>query len=144
MYRNTTKVGQELFKYSHTPTFPQHAQVLSTQTTPQAIPQHLQVLSTRSQNVFPPTPPPPTQDWPSKCSLRKSLPQDPPPQDPPRLRTPINIMEESVCHFTKPDATGKLMQKAGLLIINEMSTGHKWMYECLATWIQTSACQSHP
>ena len=44
-----------------------------------------------------------------------------------RSKIPININEDSVCHFTKRDAIGKLIQKPDLLIIDEISMGHKSM-----------------
>ena len=48
-----------------------------------------------------------------------------------RLKVPIQIKESSVCSFSKNDATGKLLMKTKLLIIDEVSMGHKYVYEAI-------------
>ena len=53
-----------------------------------------------------------------------------------RCKIPLNIKEDSICYFTRRDATGQLMQKASLLVIDEMSMGHKYVFECLDRSLQ--------
>ena len=48
-----------------------------------------------------------------------------------RCGVPINITEHSTCNFTKLDATGKLMKDTKILIIDEVSMGHKYIFEAL-------------
>ena len=48
-----------------------------------------------------------------------------------KLKVPINISKESLCSFNKNTAVGKLMQLAILLVIDEVSMGHKHIYEAV-------------
>ena len=48
-----------------------------------------------------------------------------------KLNVPINISKESICSFNKNMAIGKLMQLAILLVIDEVSMGHKHIYEAV-------------
>ena len=48
-----------------------------------------------------------------------------------RCNVPIRIRENSTCRMSKLDDTGKLFQKADLLIIDEVSMGHRHIFECL-------------
>jgi hypothetical protein len=48
-----------------------------------------------------------------------------------RMKIPIDIKEDSLCSFNKNTAVGKLVAKAKLLIIDEVSMGHKHIYEAL-------------
>ena len=48
-----------------------------------------------------------------------------------RMKIPIDIKEDSLCNFNKNTAVGKLVTKARLLIIDEVSMGHKHNYEAL-------------
>ena len=48
-----------------------------------------------------------------------------------KLKVPIQIKESSLCSFSKRDATGKLLLQTKLLIIDEVSMGHKHMYEAI-------------
>ena len=48
-----------------------------------------------------------------------------------KLKVPIQIRENSMCSFTRNDATGKLLKMTKLLIIDEVSMGHKFVYETI-------------
>ena len=48
-----------------------------------------------------------------------------------RMKIPIDIKEDSICSFNKNTAIGKLVTNARLLIIDEVSMGHKHIYEAL-------------
>ena len=48
-----------------------------------------------------------------------------------KLKVPINISKDSICSFNKNTAVGKLMQLAILLVIDEVSMGHKHIYEAV-------------
>lgn len=48
-----------------------------------------------------------------------------------RCKIPIEVTQESTCSFTRRDATGKLMKLASLLVIDEVSMGHRHLFECL-------------
>ena len=48
-----------------------------------------------------------------------------------KLKVPIQIKETSFCNFSKADGTGKLLLKTKLLIIDEVSMGHKHIYEAI-------------
>jgi hypothetical protein len=48
-----------------------------------------------------------------------------------KLKVPIDIKEESLCSFTATTAVGKLMKQAKVLIIDEVSMGHKHIYEAI-------------
>ena len=50
-----------------------------------------------------------------------------------RLKVPIQVRKDSVCSFT--NAVAKLMTKAKLLIIDEVSMGHRHCYEALDRYI---------
>ena len=45
-----------------------------------------------------------------------------------RAKIPIKIQEHSTANFSRRDATGKLMQLAKLIIIDEVSMGHKYIF----------------
>ena len=53
-----------------------------------------------------------------------------------RCKVPLDIREGSICSFSRRDATGKLMQHASLLVIDEISFGNKYMFECLDRSLQ--------
>ena len=53
-----------------------------------------------------------------------------------RCKVPIHIKENSTCNMTRRDATGKLFQKAHLLIIDEVSMGDKLVFECIDRSLQ--------
>ncbi len=44
-------------------------------------------------------------------------------------KVPLNIKENSICQITRRDATAKLFQDTNLLIIDEISMGHRYIYE---------------
>ena len=48
-----------------------------------------------------------------------------------KLKVPIQIKENSFCSFSKNDATGKLLMQTKLIIIDEVSMGHKHVYEAI-------------
>ena len=48
-----------------------------------------------------------------------------------KLKVPVNITKDSICLFNKNTAVGKLMQLAILLVIDEVSMGHKHIYEAV-------------
>ena len=48
-----------------------------------------------------------------------------------KLKVPINISKDSICSFNKNTTVGKLMQQAILLVIDEVSMGHKHIYEAV-------------
>ena len=48
-----------------------------------------------------------------------------------RFKVPIQIKKTSVCNFSKKDATGKLLLRTKLIIIDEVSMGHKHVYEAI-------------
>ena len=48
-----------------------------------------------------------------------------------KLKLPINIQEDSLCKFNKNTAVGKMMIRAELIIIDEVSMGHKHNYEAI-------------
>ena len=48
-----------------------------------------------------------------------------------KLKVPIQIKETSFCDFSKNNATGKLLLMASLLIIDEVTMGHKYIYEAI-------------
>ena len=48
-----------------------------------------------------------------------------------RCKVPLNPKENATCRMTRRDATGRLFQMANLLIIDEVSMGHKLIYECI-------------
>ena len=47
------------------------------------------------------------------------------------LQVPIEVTAETFCSFTDADGTGKLLQEASLLIIDEVSMGHRHIYEAV-------------
>ena len=53
-----------------------------------------------------------------------------------RCKIPINIEENSTCNMTKRDPRGKLFRKAVFLIIDEVTMGHKQIYECIDRSLQ--------
>ena len=48
-----------------------------------------------------------------------------------RFKVPINVQETSTCNFTSRDATGRLISMTKLIIIDEMTMQHKFVYECI-------------
>ena len=48
-----------------------------------------------------------------------------------KFKVPIQIKEHSFCHFSKNDAIGKLILQTKLIIIDEVSMGHKHVYEAI-------------
>ena len=48
-----------------------------------------------------------------------------------RFKVPFNITKSSTCNFSQSDATGKLMNMTKLIIIDEMTMQHRFIYECL-------------
>ena len=48
-----------------------------------------------------------------------------------RFKVPFNIKESSTCNFSQSDATGKLLNMTKLIVIDEMTMQHRFVYECL-------------
>ena len=48
-----------------------------------------------------------------------------------RFKVPIQIKETSFCSFSQSDATGKLLLRTKLIIIDEVSMGHKHVFEAI-------------
>jgi len=48
-----------------------------------------------------------------------------------RCKVPICVHEHSVCSMSPRDATGKLLQQAVLLVIDEVSMGHRHIFEAI-------------
>ena len=48
-----------------------------------------------------------------------------------RFKVPINIQSTSMCSFNASDATGKLIKMTKLIIIDEMTMSHKYVYEAM-------------
>ena len=48
-----------------------------------------------------------------------------------RFKVPINVKQTSTCNFTSRDATGRLISMTKLIIIDEMTMQHKFVYECI-------------
>ena len=44
---------------------------------------------------------------------------------------PLEMQENSTCNFTRQDATGKTMKLAILLLIDDVSMGHRNVFECI-------------
>ncbi|XP_064648740.1 uncharacterized protein LOC135500954 [Lineus longissimus] len=53
-----------------------------------------------------------------------------------RCKVPINIQEHSTCNITTRDATAELLRRANLLIIDEVSMGHRYIFECIDRSLQ--------
>jgi ATP-dependent DNA helicase PIF1 len=53
-----------------------------------------------------------------------------------RCKIPINIREDSVCNISNKDANAELLRQAKILIIDEVSMGHKHIFECLDRSLQ--------
>ena len=53
-----------------------------------------------------------------------------------RCKIPLKIEENSTCNMTKRDPSGKLFQKADFLIIDEVTMGHRHIYECIDRSLQ--------
>ena len=54
-----------------------------------------------------------------------------------KLKVPIDVKKESLCNFTSSCGTGKMLQKAKLLIIDEVSMGHRHIYEAIDRSLRT-------
>ena len=89
---NATKVSGELTLhwFLNTPKYYLHDDI------PSSYPTALASVVYKTTNLFPT--PPPTQDWPNKCSLWNSC-----------FKISIYIKEELICHFTKWYAKEKHM-----------------------------------
>ena len=48
-----------------------------------------------------------------------------------KLKVLIQIKETSICDFSKTNATGKLLLETRLLIVDEVTMGHKFIYEAI-------------
>ena len=48
-----------------------------------------------------------------------------------KLKVPIQIKETSLCDFSRSNGTGKLLLDTKLLIIDEVTMGHKFIYEAI-------------
>ncbi len=48
-----------------------------------------------------------------------------------RLSVPVNITAESVCSFPKTSPRAQLCQEAKLLVVDEVTMGHRHVYECV-------------
>ena len=48
-----------------------------------------------------------------------------------KLKVPIKITDTSFCNISKADGTGKVLLQTKLLIIDEVSMGHKHIYEAI-------------
>ena len=53
-----------------------------------------------------------------------------------RCKIPLKLTDESMANFSKRDATGKLLQEAAVLIIDEVSMGNKLIFETLDRSLQ--------
>ena len=53
-----------------------------------------------------------------------------------KMKVPIQIKETSLCDFSSTNATGKLLLQTRLLIIDEVSMGHKHIYEAIDRSLQ--------
>ena len=53
-----------------------------------------------------------------------------------KLKVPIKINETSLCDFSSKNVTGKLLLKTKLLIIDEVTMGHKHIYEAIDRSLQ--------
>ena len=53
-----------------------------------------------------------------------------------KLKVPIQIKKTSLCDFSKNNATGKLLLQTRLLIIDEVTMGHKHIYEAIDRTLQ--------
>ena len=53
-----------------------------------------------------------------------------------RCKVPLSVKDESTCNFSKRDATGQLMQKADLLLIDEVTMGDRRVFECIDRSLQ--------
>ena len=60
-----------------------------------------------------------------------------------RCKVPIHIKENSICGFGKR-APGQLMQQAQLLAIDEVTMGHRYLYECLNHSLQDVRSNNKP
>ena len=47
------------------------------------------------------------------------------------FKVPIQIKETSMCSFKKTDAVGKLLKRTKMIIIDEVSMGHRFVYEAI-------------
>ena len=62
-----------------------------------------------------------------------------------RCKVPIKLKGNSTCIMTKRDPTGKLFQKAALLIIDEVTMGHKHIFECIDRSLRyIRGCENKP
>ena len=61
-----------------------------------------------------------------------------------KLKVPIKIQEESVCQFTKHTAIGQMFKIAKLLVIDEVTMGHKHIYEAIDRTLREVREQDKP
>ena len=47
------------------------------------------------------------------------------------FKVPIKIDETSLCRFKKNNAVGKLLLRTKLIIIDEVTMGHRYVYEAI-------------
>ena len=48
-----------------------------------------------------------------------------------KLKVPIKIQDDSVCGFTKNSGVGKMLMRTKILVIDEVSMGHRHVYEAI-------------
>ena len=53
-----------------------------------------------------------------------------------RCEVPLTLNETTMCSISPRDATGILLQKAKLLIIDKISMGHKYIFEAIDRILQ--------
>eukprot|EP00095_Tigriopus_kingsejongensis_P008014 maker-scaffold1844_size26589-snap-gene-0.4 protein:Tk08014 transcript:maker-scaffold1844_size26589-snap-gene-0.4-mRNA-1 annotation:"hypothetical protein Y032_1114g3627" len=61
-----------------------------------------------------------------------------------RCKVPLDIKEHSTCNMSKRDASGKLFQRAKLLIIDEVSMGHRFIFEAIIITLQVICNNTEP
>ena len=61
-----------------------------------------------------------------------------------RMKVPLTLTDESTCGFSRRDATGVLLQEASLLIIDEISMGHRNIFECIDRSLQDVRRNNYP
>ena len=61
-----------------------------------------------------------------------------------RLKIPINIDETSTCNISSNDATAALLRRTDLIIIDEVSMGHKHIFECIDRSLQDLRNDNRP
>ena len=61
-----------------------------------------------------------------------------------RFKVPINIQSTSTCSFSASDGTGKLMKLTKLIIIDEMTMSHRYIFEAMDRTLRDVTGLDHP